>query len=162
MTDTTPASAASSAATPQDAPAAASALPEQIAQIRESLGLDQPFLPRLLSWFGAVLQGDLGTSIFTGQPVTKMILERIGPTFSLMLVTLVFAVIVAVPVGVIAAYRHNTLLDNAIMAAAVLGFSVPVFVLGYLGVWAGFSTIGALGHWLMANAGLVAAGGRRG
>ncbi len=111
------------------------ATPEQIAQIRESLGLDRPFLPRLLSWFGAVLQGDLGTSIFTGQPVTKMILERIGPTFSLMLVTLVFAVIVAVPVGVIAAYRHNTLLDNAIMAAAVLGFSVPVFVLGYLLAW---------------------------
>lgn len=111
------------------------ATPEQIALIRASLGLDQPFIPRLLSWFGAVLSGDLGNSIFTGQPVTHMIAERIGPTFSLMIITLIFSVIVAVPIGVIAAYRHNSVLDNAIMAGAVMGFSVPVFVLGYLLAW---------------------------
>jgi len=111
------------------------ATPEQVAAIRTALGLDQPFLPRLFSWFGAVLSGDLGRSIFTGLPVTELISQRLGPTFSLMVITLVFSVIVAVPLGVIAAYRAGSWVDNTIMAGSVLGFSVPVFVFGYLLAW---------------------------
>ncbi|WP_417768014.1 ABC transporter permease [Stappia sp.] len=111
------------------------ATPEQIASIRQSLGLDQPFVPRFLTWAGNVLSGDLGSSVFTRQPVTTMIGQRIEPTLSLMVLTIGFAVLVAVPIGVVAAYRQNSLLDNVIMAGAVLGFSVPVFVLGYLLAW---------------------------
>ncbi len=105
---------------------------EDIARIRAGLGLDRPFLVRFVEWAYHVLRGDLGTSIFTNLPVTDMIAQRIEPTLSLMLVTLIFAIIVAVPMGVIAAWKVNTLVDRAVMTFAVIGFSVPVFVVGYL------------------------------
>jgi peptide/nickel transport system permease protein len=105
---------------------------EDIARIRTSLGLDKPFLVRFVDWSSQVLSGDLGTSMFTGLPVTELIAQRIEPTLSLMLVTIVFAVAVAVPVGVIAAWKAGSFLDSAFMGVAVLGFSVPVFVVGYL------------------------------
>ncbi|MFX5756447.1 ABC transporter permease, partial [Acinetobacter baumannii] len=75
---------------------------------------------------------DLGTSIFTGLPVTALIAQRIEPTLSLMVVTLILAVSIAVPLGVMAAWKVGTWIDRAIMAFAVFGFSVPVFVVGYL------------------------------
>lgn len=103
-----------------------------IERIRRALGLDQSFLVQFGRWFGHVLTGDLGTSIFNGKPVAELIALRFGPTLSLMTVTLTFSVLVAVPLGVLAAARHGSWVDTAVMVAAVLGFSLPVFVVGYL------------------------------
>jgi peptide/nickel transport system permease protein len=108
------------------------ASPQDVERIRQSLGLDRPFVVRFGEWSWQILHGDLGTSIFTGLPVVKMIEQRIEPTLSLMVITLVFSVIVAVPIGVIAAWKAGSLTDRAIMAFAVFGFSTPVFVVGYL------------------------------
>jgi peptide/nickel transport system permease protein len=108
------------------------ASPQDVERIRLSLGLDRPFLVRFVEWAGLVLQGDLGTSMFTGLPVTELIKQRIEPTLSLMVVTLAFAILVAVPIGVLAAWKAGGMLDRLFMAFAVLGFSVPVFVVGYL------------------------------
>lgn len=108
------------------------ATPADVARIREGLGLDRPYLVRFGEWIFKVIQGDLGTSIFTSLPVSQLIAQRIEPTVSLMLVTLVFALVVAIPMGVIAAWKANTAVDRAAMAFAVFGFSVPVFVVGYL------------------------------
>jgi peptide/nickel transport system permease protein len=108
------------------------ATPADVERIRQSLGLDRPFLIRFGEWFWQILHGDLGTSIFTNLPVAAMIAQRVEPTLSLMAVTLVIAACVAVPMGVVAAWQADTLIDRAIMAFAVLGFSVPVFVVGYL------------------------------
>jgi peptide/nickel transport system permease protein len=108
------------------------ATPADVERIRQSLGLDRPFLIRFGEWVWQILHGDLGTSIFTNLPVSAMIAQRIEPTLSLMLVTLVFAVFVAVPIGVVAAWKADTLIDRVIMVIAVLGFSVPVFVVAYV------------------------------
>ena len=108
------------------------ASPADVERIRQGLGLDRPFLVRFGEWFWQILQGDLGTSIFTALPVSGMIAQRIEPTLSLMVVTLLLAVSVGVPIGVFAAWKAGSFLDRAIMGFAVLGFSVPVFVVGYL------------------------------
>jgi peptide/nickel transport system permease protein len=108
------------------------ATPEDVERIRQSLGLDRPFLVRFTEWVVRILSGDLGVSIFTNLPVSLMIQQRLEPTLSLMVVTLILAVSIAVPMGVIAAARVGTFVDKFVMAFAVLGFSVPVFVVGYL------------------------------
>ncbi|WP_284178851.1 ABC transporter permease [Rhabdaerophilum sp. SD176] len=108
------------------------ASPADVERIRAGLGLDRPYLVRFAEWLFRVLQGDLGTSIFTSLPVTQLIAQRIEPTVSLMVVTLFFAIIIAVPMGVVAAWKANTWIDRVAMAFAVFGFSVPVFVVGYL------------------------------
>ncbi len=108
------------------------ATPEDVDRIRASLGLDRPFLVRFLEWLWHVLQGDLGTSIFTNLPVTHMIAQRIEPTLALMLLTLILSLSVAIPMGVVAAWKHGTWIDRAVMCLAVFGFSTPVFVVGYL------------------------------
>jgi peptide/nickel transport system permease protein len=108
------------------------ATPADVERIRQSLGLDRPYLVRFGAWLWDILRGDLGVSIFTNLPVSTMIAQRIEPTLSLMVVTLLLAVTVAVPMGVVAAWKQGTLIDRAVMAFAVLGFSVPVFVVGYL------------------------------
>ena len=108
------------------------ATPADVERIRQSLGLDRPFLVRFGEWVWQILHGDLGTSIFTNLPVTTMMAQRFEPTLSLMLVTLVFAVAVAVPIGVLAAWKAGTWIDRVIMAFAIFGFSVPVFVIAYL------------------------------
>jgi peptide/nickel transport system permease protein len=104
---------------------------EDIARIRASLGLDQPYFVRFGTWLWALLQGDLGTSIFTGLPVSTLIGQRVEPTLALTLCTLIVAIALAVPLGVIAAARAGGWIDRVVMAVAVLGFSVPVFVLAY-------------------------------
>lgn len=106
--------------------------PQQIAEIRETLGLDQPIPVQLGIWFGDLLQGDLGQSYFFKKDVTELILLRVEPTVALAITTLVITVLIAVPIGVIAAYRHGTWLDRCVMGFSVLGFSVPVFVVGYI------------------------------
>ncbi|WPB83273.1 ABC transporter permease [Sediminicoccus rosea] len=108
------------------------ATPDDVERIRASLGLDRPYLVRFGAWVWDILHGDLGTSIFTNLPVSHMIAQRIEPTLSLMIVTLILAVSIAVPMGVVAAWKQGTTIDRAVMAFAVLGFSVPVFVVGYL------------------------------
>ncbi|WID95918.1 ABC transporter permease [Bosea vestrisii] len=108
------------------------ASPADVERIRQSLGLDRPYLVRFGEWFFRVLQGDLGTSIFTSLPVTQLIAQRIEPTLSLMVLTLILAVSIAVPLGVVAAWKAGTWVDRAVVGFAVFGFSVPVFVIGYL------------------------------
>jgi peptide/nickel transport system permease protein len=108
------------------------ATPEDVERIRASLGLDRPYLVRFGAWVWDIMRGDLGVSIFTNLPVSTMIQQRIEPTLSLMVVTLLLAVSVAVPLGVLAAWKVGTWVDNAVMSFAVLAFSVPVFVVGYL------------------------------
>ena len=108
---------------------------EDVARIREQLGLNQPIPVQFAKWIGALLQGDLGTSIFTNLPVTTLIAQRLEPTLLLSLTTITFAVLVAVPLGTIAAWRSGSLLDRFVMLFSVTGFSVPVFVLGYILVY---------------------------
>jgi peptide/nickel transport system permease protein len=104
---------------------------EDIRRIHARLGLDEPFLVQFGRWVWALLHGDLGTSIFTNLPVTTLIGQRVEPTLALTLCTLVVAIAVAVPLGVVAAAKAGTWLDRAVMALSVLGFSVPVFVVAY-------------------------------
>ena len=108
------------------------ATPADIERIRAGLGLDRPFLVRFAEWSWNVARGDLGISIFTSLPVTALIAQRIEPTLSLMAVTLVLAIGLAVPLGVAAAWKAGTWVDSLVMAFAVFGFSVPVFVIAYL------------------------------
>ena len=106
--------------------------PQQIEAIREQLGLNKPILTQLIIWTGNLLQGDLGQSFFFKKPVTELILLRVEPTLALTIVTLIITLAIAIPLGVIAAYRHGGWLDRMVMGFSVLGFSIPVFVLGYL------------------------------
>jgi len=108
------------------------ASPADVERIRQSLGLDRPFLVQFGSWLWNIVHGDLGTSIFTNLPVAKMIAQRIEPTFSLMAITLVLTIFVAVPLGVVAAWKAGSWVDRTIMAFAVFAFSLPVFVVGYV------------------------------
>jgi peptide/nickel transport system permease protein len=108
------------------------ATPADIERIRQSLGLERPFLVQFGDWAWRILHGDLGTSIFTNLPVTNLIAQRIEPTLSLMLVTLILSIGIAVPLGVAAAWKAGSLIDRLVMVFAVFGFSVPVFVIAYL------------------------------
>jgi peptide/nickel transport system permease protein len=103
-----------------------------IERIRASLGLDRPFFVRFGAWAWDILHGNLGVSIFTNLPVSEMIGQRIEPTLALSLVTIVLAVGFAVPLGTLAAWRAGRLIDRLVMILAVAGFSVPVFVVGYI------------------------------
>ena len=108
------------------------ASPADVERIRQGLGLDRPFLVQFGTWLWHILHGDLGTSIFTNLPVAAMIAQRIEPTFSLMAITLVLTILVAVPLGVVAAWKAGSWVDRTIMAFAVFAFSLPVFVVGYV------------------------------
>lgn len=103
-----------------------------IARIRVALKLDDPFPIRFGNWVWSLLRGDLGLSLFTNQPVAAMIAQRLEPTYLLMLMTLVISVTLALPIGVVAAWKHNTASDRMVMVFAVLSFSLPSFVVGYL------------------------------
>ena len=108
---------------------------EQIEGIRRTLGLDKPLPMQFGIWLGQMLQGDLGESYYYKVRVTELIAQRIEPTLSLAALTIVVAVLVAVPLGVVAAWRFGGAFDRFLMGFSVFGFSVPVFVLGYLLVW---------------------------
>ncbi len=105
--------------------------PHQIEAIREALGLNEPILTQLTIWLGNILQGDLGESFFFNKKVTELIAMRVDATLSLAIVTLIITLAVAIPLGVLAAYRHGSWVDRLVMGFSVLGFSVPIFVLGY-------------------------------
>src|SRR5690242_10451777 len=105
---------------------------EQIALIRNRLGLDQPLFTQFFIWLINILHGDFGESFFFKKTVAELIASRIEPTIALSLFTITLAVAIAVPLGVVAAYRQGTWIDRIVMGFSVLGFSVPVFVIGYL------------------------------
>lgn len=108
------------------------ATPEQIGKIRQALGLDQSIPIQFAVWFAQLLRGDLGLSLISGLPVTQIIAQRLEPTLWLTVLTMLFASLVAVPLGVAAAWQHGRLVDRLVSAGSVLGFSVPFFVVGYL------------------------------
>jgi peptide/nickel transport system permease protein len=105
---------------------------EQIENIREKLGLTKPLHEQFFIWIGNVVQGDFGESFFYKRTIASLITQRLEPTIALALVTIAFSVLVAVPMGVLAAWKHGTWIDRTVMGFSVLGFSVPVFVFGYL------------------------------
>jgi peptide/nickel transport system permease protein len=109
-----------------------SATTQQVAEIRVKLGLERPIVEQFVIWVGRILRGDFGESFFFKKQVAELIRDRLEPTAALAVCTLLLAVAVAVPLGVVAAAMRGTWIDRAVMGFAVLGFSVPVFVIGYL------------------------------
>lgn len=108
---------------------------EDIARIREKLGLNLPLYQQFGRWITSVLTGDLGHSIFSDLPVADLIAQRVEPTVALTLTTMLFSVLIAVPLGILAAWRAGSLVDRAVMGFAVFGFSMPVFVFAYILIW---------------------------
>jgi peptide/nickel transport system permease protein len=108
------------------------ATPEQLERIRISLGLNQPLYTQFFTWVGSLLRGDLGTSLSSNQPVLKLIGQRIEPSIAVAIATIVLSVVIAVPLGVVAAWKRGTWIDRFVMGLSVVGFSVPVFVIGYV------------------------------
>jgi peptide/nickel transport system permease protein len=111
--------------------AGAAATSQDIVEIRQKLGLDRPIVSQFFIWLGHVLSGDFGESFFYKKRVAELIADRVGPTLSLATLTMALSILIAVPLGVVAAYRQGTWLDRIVMGFSVLGFSVPVFVIGY-------------------------------
>ncbi|HEX9820341.1 MAG TPA: ABC transporter permease [Methylomirabilota bacterium] len=116
---------------------------DDVQRIQRQLGLDAPLPVQLVRWYGRLVRGDLGESIFLRMPVTAAILDRVEPTLLLTLFSIAIAVVVGVPAGVLSARYHNTATDQALMAVALLGVSIPNFLLGLLfilffSVWLGW------------------------
>lgn len=129
------------------------ATPEEVEALRHGLKLDRPFHVRLGDFFWGLARLDLGKSIRTGQPVTEMIVGRMDVTITLALLVEAVIIVVGIPLGAIAAWRHNTWVDRSAMLIAVLGFSIPGFWLAFMAMWlfglklavlppAGYSPIG--------------------
>jgi peptide/nickel transport system permease protein len=108
------------------------ATPEQLDRIRTSLGLTQPIYVQFFTWINQLLHGDLGVSLISHKPVVELISQRVEPSLSVALATIILSVAIAVPLGVIAAWKHGTWIDRFVMGLSVIGFSVPVFVIGYV------------------------------
>src|SRR3989475_12242195 len=108
---------------------------DDIARIRARVGLDQPFHAQVAIWLGRVVRGDLGTSIFSGLPVSTLIGQRAATTIWLTLFAMLISVGVGVPIGVVAAWRKGSWIDRAVMVFAVSGFSMPTFWLGFILVY---------------------------
>jgi peptide/nickel transport system permease protein len=117
---------------PAAAIAGLSATPDQIANIRHDLGLDQPLLTQLFRWYANLLHGDLGRSLLLGQPVVEATMFRLPVTIALSLYALVITLVIGLVTGVLAALRQNTWIDQAAMMFAMIGISLPNFYLGLL------------------------------
>jgi peptide/nickel transport system permease protein len=104
---------------------------KQIAEIRARLGLDEPLWKQFGLWISDLARGDLGTSIFSRRPVAELIMQRAEPTIALATTTMIVAISIAITAGVLAAWKAGTWIDRSVMLFAVMGFSVPVFVVGY-------------------------------
>ncbi|HEY3066240.1 MAG TPA: ABC transporter permease [Methylomirabilota bacterium] len=104
---------------------------QDVIEIRARLGLDQPIVRQFVIWIGRVLRGDFGESFFFKKTVADLIVSRLEPTLALSLCSLLLAVAMAVPLGVVAAYKRGSWIDRSVMALSVLGFSLPAFVIGY-------------------------------
>jgi peptide/nickel transport system permease protein len=112
--------------------AGAAATSQDIVDIRQKLGLDRPIVTQFFIWISRVLSGDFGESFFYKKQVAELIADRVGPTLALATLTMALSIVIAVPLGVVAAYRQGTWIDRIVMGFSVLGFSVPVFVIGYM------------------------------
>ena len=108
------------------------ATPEAIERIRHSLGLDRPIYEQFAIYVGNLARGDLGTSIFSKLPVLTLVKQRLEPSVVLAVSTLFLAVLFAIPMGILAAWKARTALDRVVMGFSVLGFAVPVFLVGYV------------------------------
>ncbi|GAA0927433.1 ABC transporter permease [Pseudonocardia zijingensis] len=108
------------------------ATPERVEEIRAQLGLDQPLLVQYGTWLGRVLQGDLGVSLFTGEPVVDAVLRAAPATLSITLLALIIAVGIGVPAGVIAGLRQGTWIDRVVSMLATVGIAMPGFWVGML------------------------------
>jgi peptide/nickel transport system permease protein len=117
---------------------------DDIARLHAALGLNEPLWRQFLLWAGKILQGDFGTSLFTQVPVTQLLAQRAGPTLSIAALTMLLSIVVAIPLGVLAAHRAGTWIDRFAMLFSVLAFSIPVFLVGYLLIY-GFAL---KLHWL--------------
>ncbi|ANN79466.1 ABC transporter permease [Bordetella flabilis] len=117
---------------------------EDIARLHVALGLDQPMWRQFVLWLGRLAHGDLGTSLFTQVPVSRLLGQRLEPTLSIAALTMLLSLVVSIPLGVLAAYRAGSWIDRVVMVFAVLAFSVPVFLVGYLLIY-GFAV---KLHWL--------------
>lgn len=106
------------------------ATPDEVEELRESLGLNEPLIIQYFAWIGGIVKGDLGFSIFMDQPVTNLIFEYIQPTMSLALLALALAIIISIPFGIQAAKKQGTMVDQSFMGATLLGLSIPNFLLG--------------------------------
>ena len=104
---------------------------EQIEAIRQKLNLDKPLMEQFWIYFSDVIRFDLGRSVFSDRPVSWLILQRVEPTLVLAITTTLLSILIAVPAGVIAAWRAGSFVDRALSAASVAGFSIPIFVVGY-------------------------------
>jgi len=116
---------------------------DDVQRIERQLGLDAPLPVQLVRWYGQLVRGDLGQSIFLRKPVTEAILDRVEPTLLLTLFAIVISVALGVPAGVVSARYHNTTTDQVLMVVALLGVSIPNFLLGLLfilffSVWLGW------------------------
>ncbi len=105
---------------------------ESIAAVRAKLGLDRPVLEQFGLWLYGLTQGDFGTSIFSNLPVTRLIAQRLEPTLALTVSTLLVAICLAIPIGVLAAWKAHKLADRIVMVFAVMGFALPGFLVGYV------------------------------
>ncbi|HEY9274583.1 MULTISPECIES: ABC transporter permease [Achromobacter] len=133
---------------------------DDVERIREQLGLSQPLIQQFLIWISSVLSGDMGYSFYMNQSVVSLIAQRIEPTLSLAVLTMALTVLVAVPLGTAAAWRLGGKLDRAVSALCIGGFSIPVFVVGYVLIYAlalnlgwfpvqGYTPLsGGVWHWL--------------
>ncbi|OBP74986.1 peptide ABC transporter [Mesorhizobium loti] len=121
-----------------------SATAEMIAGIRNKFGLNDPMPVQFVRWVWDLLGGDLGTSIFAGRPVLELISQRLEPTLSLSILTMIFAVTVGVSFGIVAAWRTGAFADRLLSVFAALGYSVPVFVIGYFLIY----VFAIRTHWL--------------
>lgn len=108
---------------------------QQVERIRQELGLDKPFVTQFGLWIGGVLTGDLGQSLFSGHEVTELYLNRLPATLSLTIFGFVLTILIGVPLGILASWKAHTIIDRVVMAAAVLGFSIPGFWLGFMLIW---------------------------
>lgn len=111
------------------------ATPEDIADARHQLGVDRPVVVQYLDWLGGFFRGNLGTSLFTGKPVSELVSNRIEPTVSMVSFALFLALTLGIPMGILAAWKANTWIDRVIMIFAVIGFAMPVFWLGFNLIW---------------------------
>jgi len=112
------------------------ATPADVEAMRVALGFDKPFIVQFGKWSGRLLRGDLGTSIFSQHTIVSLMKPRIEPTLSLAIIAISLSIIIGVPMGVLAAWNQGSFVDRGVMVFAVLGFSIPVFWLGFLFIWA--------------------------